>query len=1016
MAAQTWSYQWGPAAILRANTNPGGLDLPEDQALSGPQATAWLAGLWRRDDIRAALADASPALCHQIETLIAEPASDAKQVRRTVLATAAYLLRWQRRPTPFGRFAGVGVARIGGVTKARFGEDHTAWQRADAAWLAAVIDRLSRSPDLTYRLRVVANDAATIRGDRIVIPGTPMDLDARSLAPLEASIRATRPALFILDAAQEPATIADLADRLRQQFQGVADTKIHALLRELLDQQFLISGLRAPMTDPDALAHLCEELTAVGADNLPQVAELVSDLRAVRDQLRSRAAPAQIAVRMNEISPSATTPLLTDVALDCEVQIPEQVAREAADAAAILLRLSPYALGFPVWRDYHARFRTRYGTGALVPVTDLLSDAGLGIPAGYLGSAVEPPARQAMPRDEKLLALVQRAIIDGSGEIVLTAPIIEDLAAVPAADLVPPASLEIAFEIHALSAEELARGRFQLCVTGTPRPGSSMTGRHLRLLPPEARASIAASLAVAEPDTVAAQLSFAPRKRRNENLVRTGVVLPHVIPIGEDRSRHARPIDVSDLAVTVDDTRFHLVQVSTGQRVAPRAVHALEAAVQTPPLARFLSDVVTARSTVYQAFAFGAAARMPYLPAVRYRRTVLSSARWLLQAKDLPGRSATDTEWDDALSQWRERWRVPEHVAIVEHDRRQPIDLGHRTHRMVLRSRLDRSGAAELRHAAAPIDMAWLGRVHEVLLPLTLRNPGAASPLPFYAPARTITIDEAGLPGASEVLYAQLHTHPGHDDEILTDFLPRLLVDLGDLATAWWFRRHRSLRQPQAEPHLALYLQLTAAADYGAAATHVAAWADRLRRKRLASHLSLASYQAPCGRYGSGDAELAARQVFAADSAAALAQIALAARSETSAQALTVAGSVDLAVAFAGPGAMDWLVHSIAQDHGPLDANIREESLRLADPGQQWTALRQLAGAEQITAAWQARATTLTEYIGSLKTQRDPMTVLLPLLRGHHNRTMGVDPEAERLTLRLSRACALRALTTRQET
>ncbi|WP_344668892.1 lantibiotic dehydratase [Catenulispora yoronensis] len=1002
-------------AILRASTDPGGLDLPEDQALSGAQATAWLAGLWRRDDVRMALACASPALCHQIEALATRPSNDAKQVRRTVLATAAYLLRWQRRPTPFGRFAGVGVVRIGATAKARFGNDHTAWLRVDAGWLAPVIRRLHQSTELAPLLRVVANDTAEIRGERIVIPGAASDLDTQSLAPLEASIGATRPMRFVMDAAREPVTVAELADALREQFPGVANAKIHVLLRDLIDQQFLISALRAPMTEPDALAYLCDELAAIGAGALPQVADLFTGLLAIRDRLGSGTRPGQIAARMNEVNPSADTLLLTDVALDSEVQIPEPVAREAADAAAILLRLSPYALGFPAWRDYHARFRARYGTGALVPVPDLISDAGLGVPAGYMGSAAEQPARQVTARDEKLLALIQTAVIDGSSEIVLTPSIIDDLAAVSAADLAPPASLEIAFEIHSSSVEELGRGRFRLSVTGTPRPGSSMAGRHLRLLPDDDRASIAAVLAATEPDTLAAQLSFAPRKRRNENLVRTGVILPHVIPIGEDRSRYARPIDVSDLAVTADDTRFHLVQISTNQRIAPRALHALEAAIQIPPLARFLSDVVTARGTVYQGFAFGAAARQPYLPAIRYRRTILSPARWLLHVSDLPSKAATDQDWDDALTRWRHRWHVPDHVAIVEHDRRQPIDLGHRIHRMVLRSRLERSGTAELRHAAAAEDLAWLGRAHEVLLPLALHNPNAAAHRPAATSARPVTLDQTELPGASDVLYAQLHTHPAREAEVLTDHLPLLLADLGDLTAAWWFRRHRSLRHPQAEPFLALHIQLTTPTDYGAAATQVAAWAGLLRRKRLMSHLTLASYQPLRGRYGDGDAEPAARLVFAADSAAALAQIAVAARTGTSAQALTVAGAVDLAVAFAGPTALDWLIRSLAQDRGPLSPALRDQSLQLADPDRQRARFHQLAGADQITAAWRARAGALSSYADILSAQRDPETVLLPLLRAHHNRAMGVEPDAERLTFRLARLYALRALATKQK-
>ncbi|MGH3811560.1 MAG: lantibiotic dehydratase, partial [Pseudonocardiaceae bacterium] len=54
------------------------------------------------------------------------------------------------------------------------------------------------------------------------------------------------------------------------------------------------------------------------------------------------------------------------------------------------------------------------------------------------------------------------------------------------------------------------------------------------------------------------------------------------------------------------------------------------------PLARFLAEVASARCGVYGPFDFGAARTLPFLPRVRYGRTVLASARWLLVADDLP--------------------------------------------------------------------------------------------------------------------------------------------------------------------------------------------------------------------------------------------------------------------------------------------------------------------------------------------------------------------------------------------
>src|SRR5262249_19256688 len=159
---------------------------------------------------------------------------------------------------------------------------------------------------------------------------------------------------------------------------------------------------------------------------------------------------------------------------------------------------------------YHYRFRSRYGVGALVPVLELIADSGLGLPSDYLGSARERAPRYVSERDEKLLALIQRATLDGSGEITLTDQIIQDLTAADPVDRALPSRVEVAVEVRSHSVEALSRGRFTLAVTGTPRPGSSMAGRHAHVLPADARDALATSFAAADPGAVAAQLSFAP--------------------------------------------------------------------------------------------------------------------------------------------------------------------------------------------------------------------------------------------------------------------------------------------------------------------------------------------------------------------------------------------------------------------------------------------------------------------------------------------------------------------------
>lgn len=997
-------HRMSGGALLRATTDPGGLDLPRDLDLTGDQTAAlhWLESVWQREEVRDALSVASPGLCRRLEEILAGERTEPRRLRRAVLSLASYALRWQGRATPFGLFAGIAPVRIGTASRVEWGGKHEVRLRADADWVAEVITRLERDPQVQGSLKVVINNTGHLRGDRWVVPGRPADGTSAQMSPVEVTVRHSGPVAAALEAGTVPIRFEQLRDHLAATYPAATREQLGTLLAGLLEQGVLVSSLWAPMTEPDALAHLCTELIG-----LPSVRGLLDELGEIRDQLAQPACtegvpvPAALLERMRAVSAIAPVPVVVDTVLDCEVQIPEHVVTEAEDAVAVLHRLSAHPYGYPQWRDYHRKFRARYGVGALVPVFELVADSGLGLPADYLGSATGRAARPVTGRDEKLLALVQRAMLDGSGEIVLTPAVIEDLTgSTPEGPdaLIPSPRAEVSFEVHARSTATLDRGAFRLVVTGAPRPGSSMAGRFAHLLTTEDRSALNATYGPGDPQAVAAQLSFAPRRRRNDNVTRTAAVIEHAIPLAEHREAHESVIEPADLAVTADARQFFLVQLSTGRRVEPRVAHALEAGVNTPVLARFLAEITTARCPVYQALDFGAAAHLPYLPRVSYRRTVLSPARWLLTAHDLQ-----DDSWEEAFETWRHAMRVPDHVAVMRHDQRLPLNLTHPVHRQLLRATLGGTRHLELREAPSPTELAWIGRSHELLLPLTQFTVPPARP----AGPTLVRSTAVHLPGKSTVLHAQLFGHPARHNEVLTQHLPALLNTFGsEGVSVWWFRRHRELARPDADQHLALYLALPDPGAYGQAAAHLAAWADRLRRSRLLAGMSLATYEPQVGRYGHGPALDAAHAVFAADSATALAQIHSTEKAGLSPQAMAAGSMTDLAAAFApaaGQG-LEWLVREIPHESGPLDRSLRDQALNLADLRR---TLSTLPGGEAVSATWQARTDALADYRKHL-TDRDPLTVLRSLLHLHHVRSVGVDPDQEKVTNRLVRACAQR--------
>lgn len=231
------------------------------------------------------------------------------------------------------------------------------------------------------------------------------------------------------------------------------------------------------------------------------------------------------------------------------------------------------------------------------------------------------------------------------------------------------------------------------------------TGRFLSVLASAAREDLAAELAdlpTTDSNTVPAQLSFPPLLPESAHVTRAPRVLPTVISLQEIRAPADDALTPADLAVGCDGRRMYLAAPERGQRIEAVGMHALNLRAHTPPLVRFLTELSRAQCAQVTVFDWGAAAAMPFLPRLRCGRTVLSPARWRLEATEQPGRARPWAEWDAALTDWRARRRLPRRVYLVEDDRRLFLDLDEAGHRTLLRQHLDRAGLAVLVEAAEP--------------------------------------------------------------------------------------------------------------------------------------------------------------------------------------------------------------------------------------------------------------------------------------------------------------------------
>ncbi|MGH3938974.1 MAG: lantibiotic dehydratase, partial [Pseudonocardiaceae bacterium] len=887
-------------------------------------------------------------------------------------------------------------------------------------WPAGLIRRLETCHELQNRLLVVSNNLAFVRDGRIVVGCQQQAGTTAGTEPAEVSVRYTAAVRTALQAAEAPIRLGDLAGKLATDFPDRPDSVINRMLAGLVERRILITSLRPPMTTTEPLAHVIEALAAARADTVPVVADLLGALCEIHTDLirhnRAASRPEQRrdlragAARKMAAIVSAERPLTVDLRLDCGVVLPHAVAREVETTAAALVRLTPHPFGSPAWQDYHhARFLERYGPRALVPVSELLNvESGLGFPTGYRDSRVSPPARPGLSeRDVALLALAQHATLQQHTEIVLDDKMIAELAVGETTTAAAPHT-ELRFRVHAPTLDALDRGEFELAITGMSRAAGTTTGRFLHLFDTDDRERMLSTytgLPTVSENALPVQLSCPALHARTENVARSPAVLPHLLTLAEHHPGGDTVIPLDDLAVSADAQQLYLVSLSQRRPVEPMVFSAVELTNHAHPLLRFLCEIPAARLAACAPFSWGAASRLPFLPRVRYRRSILSPATWALSATDLPGPATPWRDWVTSLAAWRGRWRVPAAVYLGEGDRRIRLDLDEAAHLHAVRAELDRYGHTTVREAPDPSAFGWIdGRAHDVVIPLA----ATARPVPQRAwSGRVISREHGHLPGSGDWLYVKLYGHPDRQVAILTTHLPGLL-STWDSPPQWWFIRYRD-----PEPHLRLRIRLPSADAFGEAARRVGAWVAGLRRLGLVGQVQVDTYYPETGRFGGGAAMVAAESVFAADSAVVIAQLRYTRRGGPPRQhALIAASLVDLAVSFTdgiGEG-MRWLIDHVGKTPAPAPAReVHDHAIRLANPHDGWATLRASPGGGDIATAWAGRRTALVAYRDTLVDSGEiaPGVVLPDLLHLHHVRMVGICPDTERACARLARAAAL---------
>ena len=888
-----------------------GDELTEALAADRRRLRERLRDLCARPEIREALFLASPSLSDGLDLWSTQP--DSKKGLRAERALVRYLYRMAARATPFGLFSGCSLGPVDpspeAQTRLTLGprssyERHT---RLDMDYLFALCEDLGKDPALRRELLYRPNSSLYEAAGRLRYAEARLVRKARShhLVAVERTdyLDAT------LERAAAGAHLAELAERL------VADDPegeitledAESYVNELVDSQILVSDLSPPVTGPEAMHDLVDQLR-----RLP--GEAGDRLARARDALAA----------LDAAGPGAPPERYREIAADLEaLPTPVELARlfqldmvKPADPSVLGgAVLEEIVRGVQILRRTTARrpdlldkfrkdFTDRYGEGREVPLVEVLDeeigigfeksgDAGAEASPLLQGLALGSPAAENTiswgARESFLLARLTEAMASGAQEIALTPADIEKLT--------PPGNIsdgknpdgelphladafQVMATVAAASQEALDAGDFRVLHGGATGPsGARLLGRFCHA-DPELTRRVEDHLREEEAragGAVLAEVVHLPQGRIG-NILSRPVLREYEIPfLGRSGAPVDKQIPVTDLTVTIAGQHIRLRSRRLGREIVPRLTSAHNYRRGSLGLYRFLCMLQSQEAQSGVGWSWGPLESAPFLPRVTCGRIVFSRAAWWMTGDEIKALVESKEQFVDVRA-WRARRGIPRLISLADGDNELLVDfdnvLSVDTFLDVVEGRdrarlLEPFPGPELLCAAGPEGHF----VHEMVIPFVMAPKESAAPAPRQGNRAAVPSVPAAAPvrrsfaPGSEWLFVKLYTGTATADLLLREVVaPVVREALGSgVADSWFF-----IRYSDPDWHLRVRFHGDPRELHARILPALGAAAAPLLDDRRMWKLQLDTYEREVERYGGPEGIALSERLFHADSDAIL--------------------------------------------------------------------------------------------------------------------------------------------------
>ena len=633
---------------------------------------------------------------------------ESQQIKESLIK---YFIRLSTRPTPFGLFSGISVGRFGDASEIIISKSpkHIKRARPDMEWIYGVIKTAEANPEIKRTLRIRFNDFSYVNGNRMEKPDKTLLQQSDTINNIHeiTSIRYTRLVKRVEEICGDFCKYSELVTILKMENGFDDDVKVESFLNQLLENEFLITELRPPLTNIDALDYMIGVF--IKEKHIPEVGEYATKLLHIKNAISSFNFGCigdgiglynEIVQLMGELF-KCENYLQVDMKIHTEKNsLDVRLKRELERFVAAMYKIAPFLMISEEMEHYKALFIEKYGYNVEVAVFELLdNDIGLGFPPHYkVGNGREHKKSKSATKNfnSVLNDKIVLALKEGKKVVEVTDKDIELINAQEQSVKIKnildfPQSFELYFLAHSGIIDTNKESDYYFTVAPAIASGNTARtfGRFRDLLSEDESAYLKEDIEKQKQfldDYIIAEITELPSSGRLSNVSINESDYDYQIALSTNCNEQQKVLSVKDLYIGVDSksNSFYIRSKTLDKKVIVTTTNMVNPLLGSGVL-RFLREI----SSIYKLNPISSIASIvnnsfAYTPRIVYGKVIIKPETWIITQYILGCREGMTEDFDNKIKDYRRTYQIPRYVFLNEADKRLLLDLENREHRNII--------------------------------------------------------------------------------------------------------------------------------------------------------------------------------------------------------------------------------------------------------------------------------------------------------------------------------------------